>query len=552
MGVLTRAVRSKSFNVGSGFTSLLDTTTGNLSGTGARINRDKANRYSAYFSARKIIAEDVAKLPLHVYRDLPPGDARLPEFPRERGGRMMATDSPWYDLLHRSPAPRFTSYRWRELMQAHIIDAGNCYAVKNRDGTGQVRELQPLMADRVTPWVDDNGDRMWMYDHSRVGTIPLQLDDVFHVPGLGYDGIVGYSLLTVMRDAIALGLGHESFGTSFYRNGIRPSIVATHPGTLGDTARERLQNALDDRHAGTGKSFRALLLEEGVSVTTLNLSAKDAQFIEGRDFQVEELARFTRISPHKLMSRKAGAMSYASVEEYNLDHARDTLQPWLERWEQDYNLQLLPRDMYAKHSLNALLRGNTAARTAYYREMAGIKALVPNEVREFEELDPVPWGWDPILTPNNSTQDTTADQTATAAELVGKGFDPEATFAAFGVQPIPFRPPESKATEVHFHAGDVAAPTVTVQPAEVTVHPAITVPVTVKAEMPTQPAPVVHVAAPEVKVDVSPTPVTVTAPDVTVNVPETTYTHILSTPAVSASVKRDRSGNVASIEAENV
>ncbi len=408
MGALVRAVRSKGFDQGTGFLSRFDTGLGAISSTGVRITRDKANAYSAYFGARKILAEDFAKLPAHVFRTLPPGDARLPEWQRDRGGRQLATDTPYYDLLHRSPCPRFTSFRWRELLMAHIVDAGNAYAVKNRDRQGIVRELQPLMPDRMALVTDPNGDTAWRYRHSSVGDIYLSRDDVFHIPGLGYDGQVGYSLLTVMRDAIALGLAHEQFGTSFYRNGIRPSIIATHPGTLSDTARDRLLNKLDDRHAGTGKSFRALLLEEGVTVTALNLSAKDAQFLEGRDFQVEELARFTRISPHKLMSRKAGAMSYASVEEYNLDHARDTLQPWIERWEQDLDLQVLPSDLYVKFSLNALLRGNTAARTAYYREMAGIKAITPNEVREYEDLDPVPWGWEPIETPNNTVQDSTS------------------------------------------------------------------------------------------------------------------------------------------------
>lgn len=380
-----RATSAKGFNAGNWFVTGQDLL-GSISSTGERITHEKALRYSAYFAAVSYIAQDIAKLPFHVYRE---------------GTREKATDHWAYHLLNRRPHPRMTSFLWRETLVGHLLSWGNAYCAIARDGAGAIRELMPLRPDRMT--VLDDGS--YEYEHSTVGRIPLSWDEVFHVRGFGWDGMRGYSLLTLMQDAIALGRAHEGFGAAFYRNGARPSVIATHKGTLSDAAAERIKNRIVDNHTGAGKQWGVLVLEEDLAVTTLGIPAKDAQFLEGRDFQVEELARFTRMPPHKLMSQKPGAVGYNSVEERNIDYVVDTLSSMSRRLEEEIALQLLPPDIYAKLILRGLLAGNTAARVNYYNAGLNGRWLVPNEVRAYEDMDPVPWGDEPLSTPNNNAPD---------------------------------------------------------------------------------------------------------------------------------------------------
>lgn len=377
-----RATPTKGFNAGNWFISGRDLI-GAISATGETITHDKALRYSAYFAAVSYIAQDIAKLPFHVYRE---------------GTRTLATDHWSYPLLHRQPHPRMTSYLWREVLVGHLLSWGNAYCAIGRDGTGAIRELMPLRPDRMT--VLDDGS--YEYDHSRVGKIGLGWDEVFHIRGFGWDGQKGYSLLSLMSDAVALGRAHEGFGAAFYKNGARPSVIATHPSILSDEAAERIQRRITDNHTGTGKQWGVLVLEEGLQVSTIGISAKDAQFLEGRDFQVEEMARFLRMPPHKLMSQKPGAVAYASVEERNIDYVVDTLSSWTRRIDEEIALQLLPPELYSKLDLRGLMAGNTAARTAYYNAGLNGRWLTPNKVLELEDLDPVPWGDEPLSTPNNN------------------------------------------------------------------------------------------------------------------------------------------------------
>jgi HK97 family phage portal protein len=402
-----RATPAKGWNAGNWFVSGRDLV-GSLSATGETITHDKALRYSAYFAAVSYIAQDIAKLPLHVYRDLPPREGGL------SGGKEKATYHWAYPLLHRRPHPRMTSFLWRETLIGHLLGWGNAYCAIARDGTGQVRELMPLRPDRMTVLNDGS----YEYEHSVSGRIALEWDDVFHVRGFGFDGQRGYSLLSLMSDAIALGRGHEGFGTSFYKNGARPSVIATHKGNLSDEAAERIQKRIVDNHTGSGKQWGVLVLEEDLAISEIGVSAKDAQFLEGREFQVEELARFIRMPPHKLMSQKPGAVAYASVEERNIDYVVDTLQSQTTRLEQEIDLQLLPDDIYSKLDLRGLLKGNTEKRWLSYGTGLDKRVLTPNEVRDLEDYNPVPWGDEPLSTPNNNAPSPEDDEPDPTKELL--------------------------------------------------------------------------------------------------------------------------------------
>lgn len=397
MPSLVKALRAPSFktwNGGDAFVRAQELVAGMTGSTGERINHERALRYSAFYAAVSYIAQDIAKLPLHVYRDRP------------GGGREKATDHWAYDLLHRRPHPRMSSFLWRETLVGHLLTWGNAYCAIARDRAGAVRELQILRPDRME--VQDDGT--YLYEHSVQGRVSLGWDDVFHVRGFGFDGQRGYSLLSLMRDAVALGVAHEGFGAAFYRNGARPSVIATAQGKLSDDAAGRIQSRIRENHVGAGKQWGVLVLEEGLAVTSLGISAKDSQYIEGREFQIEEMARFLRMPMHKLMSVKPGAVGYASVEERNIDYVVDTLQSQVTRLEQEIDLQLLGSDAYSKIDLRGLMRGNTEKRWAAYGIALQNRVYTPNKVLELEDEDPVPWGDEPLSTPNNNAPEPVAEE----------------------------------------------------------------------------------------------------------------------------------------------
>lgn len=389
MGLLAKALTSvptlKAFDQGSDFIRLHDWLGGSSVSTnsGRSLTTETALRYSAYWGAVTILAQDIAKLPLHVYRV---------------GGREKATDHWAYPLLHRQPFPGMTSYTWRQTAMVHLLTYGNFYAGIGRDGAGRVAELMPLSPDRMTRVGDG-------YEYLRKDGITKQEipdADVFHVRGLSWDGVTGYSLLSMMREAVGLGLAAEEYRARFFKNDARPGVVLMSKGKLSTDAINHLTATFNDKHAGVSNAWRTAVLEEGLDVKTVGITPEDAQFLEGQEFDVEALGRFTRIPSYKLNSRKPGAVSFQSAEQQAQDYVTDSLQPWAENWQQEIDVQLLPADVYSKLDMRGLLRGDSSARTAYYSAGLNGRWLTPNQVRELEDLDPVAWGDAPLSTPNNT------------------------------------------------------------------------------------------------------------------------------------------------------
>lgn len=358
--------------------------------SGENVTEQTALTYSAVFNAISLISGAIGSLPLHLMK---------------RSGERKETETthPLYDVMHTKANPYMTAMAVRECLMAHILAWGNGYAEKISDGLGRVRELWPIAPNRVTPRMED-GELVYeiTVDGDRV---VMPRAKILHVPGLGFDGFVGYSIVSMAAKSIGLGMAMETFGSNFFGSGTHPGTVVSHPGSLGEAAHKNLKDSLTTAYSGLGKSHKLLLLEEGMKLEKLGIPPNDSQFLESRQFQVSEIARWFNLPPHKL--KDLTRSSFNNIESEQSSFVIDGLLPWGVRLEQNYNMQLLKQverrsGLYFKHVFEGLLRGNTKDRGDFYGQMLDRGVFSINEVRALEDLNPVDGG-DIHLVPLNMT-----------------------------------------------------------------------------------------------------------------------------------------------------
>lgn len=284
-----------------------------------------------------------------------------------------------------------TAMAGREVITAHILTWGNCYAEIVRNGVGDIVELWPIPPSRVTPKLE-GGELLYDIRVDGEPDITLGRDKILHVPGLGFDGFVGYSVVAMARKSLGLGMALESFGSLYFGQGTHPGVIVSHPGKLSQPAHDNLQKSLATNYAGLGKSHRLLLLEEAMKFEKIGIPPNDSQFLESRVFQISEIARWLNLPVHKLKEMERATNS--NIESEQITFVTDSILPWLIRFEQNYNMQLLtPRErkqekLYFHHVVEGLLRGDSKARSEYYKIMVMYGLLTPNEVRALENKNP--------------------------------------------------------------------------------------------------------------------------------------------------------------------
>ncbi len=363
---------------------------GSQTTSGEDVNEYTALNYSAVFNAISLISGTLASLPLHLMR-------------RKVRGKEKSINHPLYSVLHDIGNPYMTAMAARECMTSHILSWGNGYAEIVRNAMGQVIELWPITPNRVKPKM--SGGEL-VYEIAVDGElVVMPRDKILHVPGLGFDGFIGYSVISLARQSIGLGKSMETFGANYFGQGTHPGVVVSHPGKMGEDAHKNLRSSLATTYSGLGKSHRLMLLEEGMKLEKLGIPPNDSQFLESRQFQVPEIARWFNLPPHKL--KDLTKSSFSNIESEQISFVTDSLLPWGVRLEQNYNMQLLtPAErkmgLYFKHSFEGLLRGNVKDRAQFYRTMFNIGALTINEIRGLEDFDPVEGG-DVHLVPLNMT-----------------------------------------------------------------------------------------------------------------------------------------------------
>jgi len=375
VGLLDRFTRRKSATT---LDMLLQRLDGMQSGSGATVNDYTAMRVAAVYSCVRIISETVGSLPLHIYR-------------RTATGKERADTHPLYRVLHDTPNPWMTAMEFRELMQAHLCLRGNAYAYINWVGPDRVSELVPLHPDRVV--VKQRADMALEYQlRTDKGVRVIQAEDMLHVRGLSADGITGRSVLEDARETIGVSIATQEYAGRFYRNDATPGVVLSHPAKLSKEAAERLKSSWNQAYGGSGNARSTALLEEGMKIERLSLSADDSQFLETRQFQRSEIAGVFRVPPH--MIGDLSRATFSNIEHQGIEFVTHCIRPWLVRWEQALSRALftVPAVYYPEHSVEGLLRGDIKSRYDAYAIGRTNGWLSANDIRSLENMNAVPNG----------------------------------------------------------------------------------------------------------------------------------------------------------------
>ncbi len=383
--------------VGGGWSFLFGGTT-----SGKTVNERTAMQTTAVYACVRILSEAVAGLPLHIYRY------------RADGGKERIPMHPLYHLLHDEPNPEMTSFVFRETLMSHLLLWGNAYAQVVRNGRGQAVALYPLLPSKMDVSRVANGELLYTYYRDadetglnpKGGYITLRRDEVLHIPGLGFDGLIGYSPIAMAKNAIGMSLATEEYGASFFANGANPGGVLEHPGVIKDIG--RVKESWNSAYQGNGNAHKIAVLEEGMKFQAIGIPPEQAQFLETRKFQINEIARIYRVPPHMVGDLEKS--SFSNIEQQSLEFVKYTLDPWVVRWEQSLQQSLiLPSEkpsLFIRFNLDGLLRGDYQSRMNGYAVGRQNGWMSANDIRELEDMNRIPAeeGGDLYLVNGNMTK----------------------------------------------------------------------------------------------------------------------------------------------------
>ena len=380
---------------GSGYSFFFGGTT-----SGKTVTERSAMQMTAVYSCVRILSEAVAGLPLHLYKYT------------DSGGKAMAHDHPLYRLLHDEPNPEMSSFVFRETLMTHLLLWGNAYAQIIHNGKNEIVALYPLMPNRMSVDRDESGRLYYTYYRGsdeaikdKEFAVTLQPTDVLHIPGLGFDGLVGYSPIAMAKNAIGLAIATEEYGAKFFANGATPGGILEYPGTVKNP--EAVRESWTKGFSGNN-SHKVAVLEEGMKYTPISISPNEAQFLETRKFQIDEIARIFRVPPHMVGDLEKS--SFSNIEQQSLEFVKYTLEPWIVRWEQSINRALLSESekaaYFVKFNVDGLLRGDYQSRMNGYATARQNGWMSANDIRELENLDLIPpeLGGDLYLINGNMTK----------------------------------------------------------------------------------------------------------------------------------------------------
>ncbi len=363
-----------------------------ITSSGKTVNERTAMQTTAVYACVRILAETIASLPLHTYK-------------YTKDGKEKATEHQLYYLLHDEPNPEMTSFVFRETLMSHLLLWGNAYAQIIRDGRGQVVALYPLLPDKMRVDRNTSGELYYEY-HSDKGVYIFNKGDVLHIPGLGFDGLIGYSPIAMAKNAIGMAMATEEYGASFFANGANPGGVLEHPGVVKDP--KRIRDSWNQVYQGSSNAHRIAVLEEGMKFQQIGIPPEQAQFLETRKFQINEIARLFRIPPHMVGDLEKS--SFSNIEQQSLEFVKYTLDPWVIRWEMSMQKALLlpseKRTYFIKLNVDGLLRGDYQSRMTGYSIGRQNGWLSSNDIRELENMNSIPeeFGGDLYLINGNMTK----------------------------------------------------------------------------------------------------------------------------------------------------
>jgi HK97 family phage portal protein len=372
----------------------LTRTIGPKTSAGPRVSEYSSLTYTAVYACVNRISNPIARFPLRMYQELPDGTKR----------QLTEKDHPFAGYLGLRPNAAMSSRTLRKTGQAHALLWGNGYLEIERNGRGQAVGLYPLMPDVTRP-VKQNGRHF--YRTTIDGrNIELEPEDVVHIMDQSQDGYIGLSQIALHRNAIGMGLAMEEFGSKFFANDAKSGGFLMHPGRLGPQAHDNLRRrpggdrevspespaAALEKQSGLDNAHRVKVLEEGMKFISTTIPPEDAQFLGTRDFQIAELARIYDVPLILLQSHEKTTSWGSGIEQLMIGFVRQTIDPWVNAWEEELNWKLFTdeeraKGYYVKFNMNALLRGDMAARSEYYKSLFGVGGLSPNQILALEDMD---------------------------------------------------------------------------------------------------------------------------------------------------------------------
>lgn len=399
--VLTRSIENPSVPLSAAnISQYLD---GAPSVSGVKVTEQSAMQHVAVFRCTELIAGTCAALPFKAYR---------------KGSRARLDDN--YPVLA-DPHPELTSFEVFELMYVFLLLWGNAYFLKQRDGGGRIRYLWPLhpgrvRVDRVDPDAQHPGGKVFVVADRDGGTKTYTSYEVLHIPGLGYDGKVGLSRIQLASQALGMGMAAEKYAAQFFGSGQMLSGILTSEQTLTQESAETLKARWREKVVGLGRAHDIAVLDRGVTFTPLSIPAKDAQLLESQQWSVTQIARLFGLPPHAVGDVEKSTSWGSGIEQQTIGMVQFTLQPsYLTRVEKRFTKEVLTTEnVYAEYAVEGLLRGDSAARAAFYAQAVQWGWMTRNEVRVRENLEPIE-GLDSVLTPLN--MDTGAEDELSIREL---------------------------------------------------------------------------------------------------------------------------------------
>lgn len=345
------------------------------------VNQDTALTYSAVWAATRLLSSTGGRLPINLYRK------------RASGGRDVASKDRRHWMVHSRPNHEMVSMVFRSSLLAYQINYGNAYAEIQRAGSMPVA-LWPIHPSRVKPMRTESGELVYEVSNNDFTKVQIPAADMLHIPSMmSPDGISGLGVIQYAREAIGFGIATERYGSSWFGSGGMPRIVVTHPQKLSDDARTNFRTEWAEM-LGKPDAQKVALLAEGAQAVPLSISAEDSQFLETRQFNIEEIARWYNVPPHML--QHLDKATFNNIEHLGIEFVVYSLAPWMKIWEQQLSAKLLTeneqQDLFFETDFNALLKGDSKTRSEFYRAMLGLGVFSLNEVRELENFNPFPGG----------------------------------------------------------------------------------------------------------------------------------------------------------------
>ena len=353
--------------------------------SGERVDEKTAMQISTVYACVRLLAESVAQLPLHLYKVTEPD------------GQEKAKNHPLYRILYRQPNPEMTSFSFWEAVMTHLLLWGNSYAQIVRDGRNNVLGLYPLLPENVEIDRTDKGELYYIY-HAYTDEVPgennkditFRRDEILHIPGLSFNGLVGFSPIAMMKNTLGTTIAVEKYGSAFFKNGAQPAGVLEHPGVLKDP--QKIRDNWMTAYGGASNAHKVAVLEENMHYKPISLPPEDSQFLSTREFGVEEICRIFRVPPHMVQDLKRA--TFSNIEHQSIDFVVHTLDPWLVRIEKAIVKDLLvgdEQDLYfPKFNVDGLLRGDYKSRMDGYSIGISTGIISPNEARRKENMPALP------------------------------------------------------------------------------------------------------------------------------------------------------------------